>query len=106
MIPVVRGFDELLINGKPCPNIQQCSFDLDTKTFNLALTEPTSLLSIGVTGDRPDIMVVVTGVCLDAVSKLRFKLDNEYQYLNTAVVKGHEFSFDIEMFIGAEPCST
>lgn len=106
MIPVVRGFDDLLINGTPCPYIQQCAFDLDIGTLDLKLDSSVSLHDLCITGDRPDIMLVVTGVAVNGTSTLRFRLDNEYQYLNTSMIRGTEFSFDILQYLGAEPCST
>lgn len=106
MVPVVRGFDELLINGKPCAAVEQCSFDLDTNTFCIKLDKPTSLLSLGITGDRPDTVVSVAGVQLDTTSRLLFILSNDYQFMNTDLVVASEFDFEISVYVGAEPCST
>jgi hypothetical protein len=106
MVPVLRGFDDLLINGKICEAVDRCSFDLDTNTFDLHLSVDQNLRELGIEGNRPDIFVVVTGVQLDVLSKLTFKLSNDYQFMNTGVIKGTAFSFDIAAFLGVEPCST
>ena len=102
---IVRGYDSVSINGLDVdPIVKSCFFDLNTKVFNVTLTNIAPLSSLVKDSARSDFFVVVDGVEYEGRNKFVFQLSNPFRYLNLDLIEAESFEFNILSFFGEKSC--